>query len=54
MIVLTYRTLYFLQVWEKQGSDFVRHWKILPRLSPEIRTANETVNDISHVTRITP
>ena len=36
--LLTYRTLCFLQVWEKQGNDFVHHWKTLPELSPNTET----------------
>ena len=35
--LLTYRKLYFSQVWGKQESDSVRHWKILPELSPEMK-----------------
>lgn len=33
--LLTYRKLYFSQVWGKQENDSARHWKILPELSPE-------------------
>lgn len=35
--LLTYRKLYFSQVWGKQENDSVRHWKILPELSPEMK-----------------
>ena len=37
ILLLTYRKLYFSQVWGKQENDSVRHWKILPELSPEMK-----------------
>ena len=37
ILLLTYRKLYFSQVWGKQENDSVRHWKILPEPSPEMK-----------------
>ena len=51
-MLLTYHTLYFLQVWEKQGNDFVHHWKTLPELSPKTGTTMTQLLIQVHVTEL--